>query len=117
MTGASFLKTCAREDIAIPLHSLPCSCCRYKTPLFRDIDTVGIKPDLSCRLGQDLPAGLPLDPEAALQLAQQIAQDSCVLAAEEQLEANIANPERLVWQAATHTWDAAIAAQQAEALL
>ncbi len=90
--------------------------CRYKTPLFQDIDQVGIKPDQSCRLSQELTAGLPLDPETALLMAQQIAQDSCVLAAEERLEANLAHPEELVWQAGTHTWDAATATQ-AEALL
>jgi hypothetical protein len=39
--------------------------CRYKTPNFTDIDQVGIKPDQVCRVGQDLPAGLPLDPETA----------------------------------------------------
>ena len=89
---------------------------RYKTPLFRDIDQVGIRPDQLCRLGQELPAGLPLDPETALQMAQQIAQDSCVLAAEERLEASLAHPQGLAWQASTHTWDAAIA-QQIDALL
>lgn len=63
-----------------------------------------------------MPAGLPLDPETALLMAQQIAQDSCVLAAEERLEADIAHPEGLAWQAGTHTWNTVVA-PEAEALL
>ena len=84
---------------------------RYKTPLFRDIDQVGIQPDQACKLSQDIPTGLPLDPESALQLAHQVAADSCVLAAEERLEASLAHPESLVWRDGTHTWDAVVPTQ------
>lgn len=78
---------------------------RYKTPNFTDIDQVGIKPDQVCRVGQDLPAGLPLDPETAFRVAQQLSMDSCVLAAEAQLEADLVRPQETQFQPDTHTWN------------
>lgn len=79
--------------------------------MFNDIDQVGIQPDQSCKLSQEVPSGLPLDPEAALQLAQQVALDSCVIAAEERMEAGLAHPATVVWQDGSHTWQEAVPVQ------
>jgi len=66
--------------------------CRYKTPNFSDIDQVGIKPDKSCMIGQSVPTGMPLDPETAFRVAQQLAKDSCVIAAEVRLTLTFTPP-------------------------
>ena len=80
---------------------------RYKTPLFLEIDQVGIVPDESCRLGKgsvQAAPGLPLDAESAIRVSQQLMTDSCVAVAEDRLEAMMATPDTNVWHPATNTW-------------
>ena len=67
---------------------------RYKTPSLAEIDQVGIKPDMACRLdgmpvGNEAASGMPLDRASADSIAQQLETDSCVLTAENFLEGKL----------------------------
>lgn len=47
---------------------------------------------------------MPLTVEGALMVANQLAEDQCVIKAEERLEAQLLAPEQLIWHPETRTW-------------
>lgn len=56
---------------------------------------MGIQPDDSCKLGREVPAGLPFDPDAALKVSQALNEDGCVMRAEESLDAMLTQSDDL----------------------
>lgn len=85
-------------------HLWVTQCCRYKTPLLSEIDKIGIIPDKSCKAGQQVPAGLPLDRDSAEGAARALSHDGCIIQAEEGLADSLTDPERLIWHPVTGTW-------------
>jgi len=50
---------------------------------------VGIRPDASCALGPQAPAGMPVSPGAASTVAASLADDACMAVAEALIEARL----------------------------
>lgn len=69
-----------------------CDQCRYTTPLFSEIDKIGVIPDASCKTGQQVPPGLPFDQEQTERMLQALSHDGCIIQAEESIDALLGNP-------------------------
>lgn len=66
-----------------------CAARRYRTPLLTEIDQVGIRPDASCALGPQAPAGMPVSMGAASTITASLADDACMAVAEALIEAKL----------------------------
>ncbi|KAK9826495.1 hypothetical protein WJX81_006338 [Elliptochloris bilobata] len=62
---------------------------KYRTPLLTEIDQVGIRPDASCALGPQAPAGMPVSSGAASTVAASLADDACMAVAEALIESRL----------------------------
>ncbi|KAG2431731.1 hypothetical protein HXX76_009227 [Chlamydomonas incerta] len=67
---------------------------RYQTPAGTEIDRIGIKPDRACSLGgaatSTFVAGLPMVPGSSELLVESLMEDSCVMAARDVLQQQVA---------------------------
>jgi len=62
---------------------------RYRTPALTEIDQVGIRPDASCALGPQAPAGMPVSAGAASTVAASLVDDACMAVAEALIESRL----------------------------
>ncbi|PNW77838.1 hypothetical protein CHLRE_10g453807v5 [Chlamydomonas reinhardtii] len=67
---------------------------RYQTPAGTEIDRIGIKPDRACSMGgaptNTFVAGLPMVPGSSELLVESLMEDSCVMAARDVLQQQVA---------------------------